>query len=77
MFLVVAEIGVNFLAYLANIRMEQAKKLLSDMHFQISEVSTRSGYSDAKYFAKLFKKKTGSTPSEYRNLIIQGGIHGN
>ena len=34
-------------------------------------------YSDAKYFAKLFKKKMGSTPSEYRNLIIQGGIDGN
>ena len=31
----------------------------------------------AKYFAKLFKKKMGSTPSEYRNLIIQGGIDGN
>lgn len=69
--------GVNLSAYVTELRMEQAKKLLSDMHFQISEVSTRSGYSDAKYFAKLFKKKTGSTPSEYRNLIIQGGIHGN
>ena len=69
--------GVNLSAYVTELRLEQARKLLSDMHYSISEVSSLSGYSDAKYFAKLFKKKTGSTPSEYRNLILQGGIHGN
>lgn len=47
------------------------------MKYSITEVSLLSGYNDAKYFAKLFKKKTGSTPSEYRNLVIQGGHHGN
>ena len=69
--------GVNLSAYVTDLRLEQARKLLSDMRYSISEVSFMSGYSDAKYFAKLFKKKTGSTPSEYRNLIVQGGIHGN
>ena len=44
MFLVVAEIGVNFLAYLTNIRMEQAKKLLLSTPLSIAEVSERSGY---------------------------------
>ena len=68
---------VNLSAYVTDLRLEQARKLLSDMRYSISEVSFMSGYSDAKYFAKLFKKKTGSTPSEYRNLIVQGGIHGN
>ena len=69
--------GNNLSSYVAELRMERAKLLLADMQYPISEVSTLSGYSDAKYFAKLFKKKTGSTPSEYRNLIIQGGPHGN
>ena len=57
--------------------LEKARCLLSDMHYSISEVSYLSGYADAKYFAKLFKKRMGSTPTEYRNLIIQGGINGN
>lgn len=69
--------GNNLSAYVTELRMETARKLLSDMQFSITEVSVMSGYNDAKYFAKLFKKKTGSTPSEYRNLIIQGGLHGN
>ena len=69
--------GNNLSAYVTELRLEKARELLSDMQYSISEVSVLSGYSDAKYFAKLFKKKMGSTPSEYRNLIIQGGIDGN
>lgn len=68
--------GNNLSSYVAELRMDRARQLLGDMQYPISEVSTLSGYSDAKYFARLFKKKTGSTPSEYRNLIIQGDTHG-
>ena len=38
------EIGVNFLAYLTNIRMENAKKLLLSTSLSIAEVSAQSGY---------------------------------
>lgn len=69
--------GYNLSSYVGELRLERARGLLSDMQYPISEVSSLSGYSDAKYFAKLFKKKTGNTPSEYRNLIAQGGAHGN
>ena len=69
--------GTNLSAYVSELRLEKARCLLSDMHYSISEVSYLSGYADAKYFAKLFKKRMGSTPTEYRNLIIQGGINGN
>lgn len=68
--------GNNLSSYVAELRMEKAHQLLGDMQYPISEVSALSGYSDAKYFARLFKKKTGSTPSEYRNLIMQGENHG-
>ena len=54
--------------------MEKAQQLLADMRYSISEVSQLSGYSNAKYFAKIFKKHTGIIPTEYRNLIVQGGI---
>lgn len=69
--------GNNLSTYVAELRHEKAMELLADLQYPISEVSFRCGYSDAKYFAKLFKKRTGSTPSEYRNLLFQGGAHGN
>ena len=39
-----SEIGVNFLTYFTNIRMEQAKKLLLTTSLAIAEVSEQSGY---------------------------------
>lgn len=60
------EIGVNFLAYLTNIRMEKAKKLLLTTSFSVAEVAERSGYGDYRVFTKVFKKTEGITPSQYR-----------
>lgn len=61
-----SEIGVNFLAYLTNIRMEQAKKLLISTSLSIAEISEKSGYADYRVFTKVFKKAEGITPSQYR-----------
>lgn len=61
-----SEIGVNFLAYLTNIRMEQAKKLLISTSLSIAEVSEKAGYADYRVFTKVFKKAEGVTPSQYR-----------
>lgn len=60
------EIGVNFLAYLTNIRMEKAKKLLLSSSLSIGEISEKSGYGDYRVFTKVFKKTEGVTPSQYR-----------
>ena len=61
-----SEIGVNFLSYLTNIRMERAKKLLVSTDLPIAEVAEKSGYADYRVFAKAFKKAEGATPSQYR-----------
>ena len=68
-----SEIGVNFLAYLTNIRMEKAKKLLLSTSLSISEVSERSGYGDYRVFTKVFKKSEGITPSQYRRDFWESG----
>lgn len=60
----------NLSTYLTGLRMEKAKLLLNDVQYPISEVARRSGYEDAKYFAKYFKKHMDMTPSEYRNLCV-------
>lgn len=60
------EIGVNFLSYLTNIRMEKAKKLLLSTSLSVAEVAEQSGYGDYRVFTKVFKKNEGITPSQYR-----------
>lgn len=64
------EIGVNFLTYLTNIRMEYAKKLLLSTSLSIAEVSEQSGYGDYRVFTKVFKKSEGITPSQYRRDFL-------
>lgn len=68
-----SEIGVNFLAYLTNIRMENAKKLLLSSSASIAEVAERSGYWDYRVFTKAFKKSEGVTPSQYRRDFLSSG----
>ena len=48
-------------------RINIAKKMLKDPAISIAEVSTQVGLPDQSYFSRFFKKKTGLTPSEYRN----------
>ena len=67
------EIGVGFLTYLTNIRMEKAKKLLLSTSYSIAEVAEQSGYGDYRVFTKVFKKTEGITPSQYRRDFLDGG----
>lgn len=60
--------GQNISNYLSARRLERAQQLLRDASIPIRDVCFRSGYDDPRYFAKFFKKHTGMTPSEYRNL---------
>ncbi|MDD3410733.1 MAG: response regulator [Eubacteriales bacterium] len=60
--------GVSMSNYLTDLRLENARLLLSGSSMPISEVACISGYIDAHYFAKIFKKKYRVTPTEYRNI---------
>jgi len=59
------ETGKNFIDYLTGIRIRIAKELLMDVKHSINEVAAMVGYSDAKYFSKVFKKYVGLSPKEY------------
>ena len=67
-----SEIGVGFLAYLTNIRMEKAKKLLLSTLLSIAEIAEQTGYGDYRVFTKVFKKSEGITPSQYRRDFLDG-----
>jgi YesN/AraC family two-component response regulator len=67
-----AKTGENFMDYLTKIRMDHAKKLLSDLSLRIYDISELVGYKSRKHFGKVFRDMIGLTPKEYRNKIITG-----
>ncbi|MBR2949609.1 MAG: helix-turn-helix transcriptional regulator [Lachnospiraceae bacterium] len=58
---------ISCMADLFHSRMNHARALLAATSLPISEVASRCGYESNIYFSRHFKKKTGMTPSEYRN----------
>ncbi|MDR4945193.1 response regulator transcription factor [Neobacillus cucumis] len=58
--------GRNFIDYLIELRIREAKKLLVQKERRIYDVAQVAGFKDVKYFSKVFKKVTGFTPMEYR-----------
>lgn len=63
--------GQNFTSYLTEYRVKEAKKLLAQPTVNVKDVGRAVGYSDANYFAKVFKRMTGLSPSEYRQEIFR------
>ncbi len=57
----------NFINYLTDIRISVAKEMLSNLSLNAKEIGEMVGYIDPNYFTKIFKKKVGMTPSDYRN----------
>lgn len=62
------ETDMNFSDYLKKIRIDNAKNMLLNSEQLIEDISYAVGYSDIKYFSRLFKKQTGVTPTEFRKL---------
>ena len=60
------EIGENFSAYIRNYRMLKAKELLIGTQLKQYEIAEKVGYTDAKYFARVFRECVGMSPAEYR-----------
>ncbi|MGI5971520.1 MAG: helix-turn-helix domain-containing protein [Oscillospiraceae bacterium] len=63
-----SEVGINFNDYLIDCRLTAAKQLLRDTTLTVNQIAEKIGYSDSKYFSKLFVKVVGVKPSEYRKL---------
>ena len=59
---------MTILSYVNNLRITQAKKLLRDSTFSITDIAFQIGFNDSNYFSNSFKKITGITPLEYRKL---------
>lgn len=58
--------GDTYLNYLMGLRIDAAKKLLAQSDLKVYEICERVGYTDTTYFSRLFEKKAGCKPTEYR-----------
>ncbi len=61
------ETGDNFITYLTNVRIEEAKKLLINTDMKIYEICEKVGYPNIEHFSRTFKKIVGVSPLQYKN----------
>lgn len=61
------QLGVNFMNYLTDVRVEQAKLLLLSTDDLIPDIAAQVGYIHVVSFNRVFKKVVGMTPGGYRN----------
>ncbi|MGG4141524.1 response regulator [Paenibacillus algorifonticola] len=65
-------VGMTFNEYLRSIRMDKAKEYLQYTQKNMQWISEHTGYTDQKYFSRVFYEKTGMLPSEYRQSAQTG-----
>ena len=58
---------MSTLNFIHNLKISRAKDLLITTNMSIKQIGYYLSYDNIKYFMRLFKKKTGFTPSEFRN----------
>ena len=57
--------GMGLMEYFSDLKIREAKHLIAKTSLRFSEIAERLGFSSLNYFSKLFKAKTGMTPTEY------------
>lgn len=63
-------LGTSYMRYVQKQRITHSCRLLASSHLKIYEVMHASGFQNADYFNRLFKRHTGLTPSAYRKQLL-------
>lgn len=63
--------GKNFNEYMKTLRVQKAAALLEKGCYKVYEVAQKTGFSDVKYFMKIFKEVTGTSPGKYHLYEVQ------
>ncbi len=58
--------GKSFVTYLTDFRIGKAKELMEQSDDSVKDIARAVGYEDSNYFAKVFRRVTGMSPSAYR-----------
>ncbi|MBQ8953057.1 MAG: AraC family transcriptional regulator [Clostridia bacterium] len=65
------QLGMGFADYVSGQRIERGKQLLRDPAFTVSDVALKVGFTYAHYFIRVFKKREGVTPGQYRERLAE------
>ena len=69
--LIVREFGLGFADCLSRLRVERARLLLAEGELSVKEVAAIVGFHDPAYFARVWRRFTGTSPGEYRSKILE------
>lgn len=64
--------GQTIKEYQCTLRLRKAEQLLKETNKSITEIAQLTGFSDVFYFSKIFHRKKGCPPGEYRKTYIPG-----
>ncbi len=64
--------GQTIKEYQCTLKLRKAEQLLKETDKSIAEVAQLTGFSDMFYFSKIFHKKKGCSPGEYRKTYVPG-----
>ena len=59
------DVGITFSSYLKRYRVDVAASMLKDKQMKIYDAAAIAGYTDTKYFCRVFKEVMGCSPTEY------------
>lgn len=60
------ETGTNLFSYIMEMKLNEARTLLSDTEMTLEDIAFKLGFSNGNYFSKVFKKNVGQSPRDYR-----------
>ena len=60
----------GIIRYFNSLKINEAKKLIREANFNMSQIADRLGFDNPQYFSKFFRMYTGMSPSEYKSSII-------
>lgn len=61
--------GIGIAEQIAEYRIDRARDLLSSTASPVADIAAEVGYDDPKYFMRVFKRRTGLTPGQYRDAF--------
>jgi len=64
------QLGVNYIDFLTECRIEKAKRLMGNPEWSLKKITYEVGYHDPNYFSKVFKKMCDVSPTEYRKTLL-------
>ena len=66
--------GISLKQYILQIKMERAKASLSETTEPVSQIAFQLGFTDAHNFSNAFRKVTGLSPTEYRDIYNKHNV---